>query len=54
MIRHVDEIKAIPRQANIKCFYKRAGSEFGCHQHIAEDANALPGNHRLDCVQFRA
>ena len=45
-----DDIEAVPRQAQIKCLYKRPGRKLGCHEHIAEDANALSGNDGLDCV----
>ncbi len=47
-----DDIEAVPRQAQIKCLYKRPGRKLGCHEHIAEDANALSGNDGLDCVQL--
>ena len=47
-----DDIEAIARQAQIKCLHERPGREFGCHEHIAEDADALSGNHRLDGMQL--
>ena len=42
----------IPRQAHIKCFYKRPSRELVRDKHVAENANALSHNHRLDRVQF--
>jgi hypothetical protein len=32
--------------------WSRAGRKLGCHERIAEDANALSGNDGLDCVQL--
>ena len=52
MIRRANHIEAVARQAYVKCFYKRAGREFGRHEHIAENADALSGNHRLDRMQL--
>jgi len=52
MTRRADDVEAISRQTQIKCFYQRAGREFVRHEHIAKNANALPGNHCLDCMQL--
>ena len=52
MAMPADDIEAEPRQAQIKCLYKRPGRKLRCHEHIAEDANALSGNDSLDCVQL--
>ena len=52
MSRRSDDIKAISWQAYIKCFYKYAGREFVRHEYIAKNANALSGNHCLECMQL--
>jgi len=52
MARGVDEIKMIPRQAYIKCLYKRPSRELVRDKRVAENANALSRNHRLDRVQL--
>src|ERR1700680_196964 len=52
MTRRANDIETIPRQAHTKCFYKRAGREFGRHEHIAKYAYALSGNDCLDCMQL--
>jgi len=36
----------------LKGSYQRAGREFARHEHVAKNADALPGNHRLDRMQF--
>ena len=52
MTRGVDEIKMIPRQAYIKCLYECPSRELVCDKNVAENANALSRNHRLDRVQL--
>jgi len=42
----------IPRQAYIKCLYKRPSRELVRDKRVAENANALSRNHRLDRVQL--
>jgi hypothetical protein len=52
MTRRANDVEAVSRQTQIKCFYERAGREFARHEHIAKNANAVSGNHCLDCMQF--
>src|SRR6266700_3166315 len=52
MIRRANHIEAVSRQAQVKCLYKRAGREFGRQEHVAKNANALSGDHRLDRMQL--
>ena len=52
MIGRADEVEAISRQTQIKGSYQPAGHEFARHEHIAKNADALPGNHRLDRMQL--
>src|SRR5882762_9373007 len=47
-----NEVEAISRQTQIKGSYQRAGREFARHEHVAKNADPLPGNHRLDCMQL--
>src|SRR5262245_29008626 len=54
MTRYADHVVMIPAQAHIECFDKRAGREFGRHQHIAENAKTLSGDHRFNGMQFLA
>src|SRR5262245_9725841 len=42
-----DHIGAIARQAQLERFHERTGGEFVCHEHITENPDSLPGNHRL-------
>ena len=53
MTRCANEVEAISRETQIKGSYQRAGREFGCHEHVAKNADALPGNHCLDCTAGR-
>ena len=49
----VDEIVVVSWQAHVKCFHKRTGFEFGGNEHVAEQADTLPCDHRLDGMQLR-
>lgn len=49
-----DEIEAVSRQAQAEHFHERAGRKFGCHKDIAENADSLSSNYRLDRVQLLA
>lgn len=49
-----DHIEAIARQAQLERFHEHTDSEFVGHEHITENPDSLPGDHRLDGVQFLA
>src|SRR5262245_20249325 len=52
MVCSTNHIEAISRQADIEGLDQRARGELACHQHIAEKANALSRNYRLDRMQL--
>ena len=49
-----DDIEVVSWKAQIKCLHERTGCKFGRHKYIAENADALSRNYRLDCMQLFA
>ena len=47
-----DDVEPVSGQTEVKRLYKRAGREFGRHEHIAEYPDALACDDRLDGVKF--
>src|SRR5450432_1035289 len=52
MAGRADDVEAISRQRAVKWPHQCAGHDFACHEHIAENADALSGNHSLDRMQL--
>src|SRR3954447_25381767 len=47
-----DHMETIARQAQLERFHERTGGELVCDEHITENPDSLPRDHRLDGVQF--
>ena len=51
MTRRSNDVEPISRQAQIKRSHERPRRKFARHEDVAQDADALTGNHRLDGMQ---
>src|SRR5262249_19173785 len=47
MIRYADKIEAVPRQLEVEDLHESARCQFGLDEHVAQQAHALPCDHRL-------